>query len=246
MEFALGSLCHTFTIVGRCKREDLLGACITSSPLNVGARCTFVVGNVAAVATQAYTDPALGSMALRLLRLGYSPDRVIEELQASDEWSEYRQHAIIDLSGRTAAYTGKCNLEWRGHLAGKDFVALGNYLVGEHVIESMAKAFLDSQSEILEERLLRAIEAGRDAGGEIGGHLSSGLTVCGRQPYARTDLRVDTVDPESTGDAVDALRRLFDAYRPLIPYYEERPSNPNLPSWRQWIAAREDGIGDKS
>ena len=30
------------------------------------------------------------------------------------------------------------------------------------------------------------------------------------------------------------LRRLFTEYRPMIPYYEERPTNPLLPSWREW------------
>jgi uncharacterized Ntn-hydrolase superfamily protein len=100
----------------------------------------------------------------------------------------------------------------------------------------MADAFRASEPEILEERLLRALEAGRAAGGEKGGQLSAGLIVHGNDSYARTDLRVDMHDHRSgpDDDAVSELRRIFTAYRPLIPYYEKRPGNPLLPSWREW------------
>ncbi len=113
---------------------------------------------------------------------------------------------------------------------------MGNYLVGGQVIEAMAKAFQDASDEILEERLMLAIEAGRQAGGEKGGQFSSGLLVYGRDSYARTDLRVDMFpsEPGQPGDAVDALRRIFNEYRPLIPYYEMRPRNPQMESWQEW------------
>ena len=57
-----------------------------------------------------------------------------------------------------------------------------------------------------------------------------------RDPFARTDLRVDWVDPDGPRDAVDDLRRIFEGYKPLIPYYEERPINPLIGDWRDWRA----------
>ena len=49
------------------------------------------------------------------------------------------------------------------------------------------------------------------------------------QAYGRTDLRVDFA-PRKSGepDAVELLRRAFDQYRPMIPYYKVRPRNPSL------------------
>jgi len=188
------------------------------------------------VATQAVANPELGPLALKLLELGYTPQKVIAELRSSDQWSEYRQLGIVDRIGRVAAFTGEQNLDWKGHLTGENYVAMGNYLVSGAVIEAMAKAFVDAKDEMLEERLMRALEAGRDAGGERAGLLSSGLLACDNETYPRTDLRVDMVEDSQSGDAVDVLRRIFAEYKPLIPYYEQRPHNPQVPSWREWLS----------
>jgi uncharacterized Ntn-hydrolase superfamily protein len=237
MSFKLGPETHTFTMVARCAESGLLGICLTSSPLNVAARCPFAKANVAAVATQAYSDPALGPLALNLLEAGYSPERTIQEMCANDEWADYRQHGIVDRNGRSAAFTGKSNLEWAGHQIGPDYVAMGNYLTSSKVVDAMARTFVDSRGQILEERLVRAIESGKAAGGEKGGHLSSGLLVYGNETYPRTDLRVDMYPSHEgqTGDAVDELRRIFNVYTALIPYYEQRPRNPLSENWRDWI-----------
>ena len=36
---------------------------------------------------------------------------------------------------------------------------------------------------------------------------------------------------------IDELRRIFGVYRPLIPYYEKRPRNPEIGGWREWLQA---------
>lgn len=233
----LGVLCHTFTIVGRCERTGLLGIALTSSPLSAAARCIFIKANVGAISTQAYTNPALGPLGLRLLEMGFSAEKVIAELKATDPSFEYRQIGIVDQTGRSAVFTGEKTLDTRGHIAKRNMVAMGNYLVSDAVVPAMAAAFESSQDEILEERLMRALEAGKAAGGEKAGQLSSGLVVTGRESYARTDLRVDMYDrPTGPGDdAVSELRRIVDQYKPLIPYYEERPTNPMIGPWRDWL-----------
>lgn len=226
---------NTFTMIGRCEHSGMLGIALTSSPLSVAARCSFIQANVGAVATQAYAHPGLGPLGLRLLDLGLSPDKVLTEIRSSDQYPEYRQIGIVDRNGNSAVFTGNDNLDWKGHRRGPNYVAMGNYLTGPDVIEAMEDAWLASENAILEERLVGALEAGKNAGGEKGGHLSAGLLVYGRETYARTDLRIDMHNgPEGT-DAVNSLRALFDTWRPLIPYYEERPENPLLDSWRTWL-----------
>ena len=165
----------TFTMMGRDPANGLLGVCLTSSPYSVGARCPFIAANVGAVSTQAYAHPGLGPLALELLGLGYAPAKVLDELAANDSFSEYRQIGIIDRNGHSAVFTGAENKDWAGSLQDRDWIAMGNYLKGGHVVEAMAEAYHDGDGKILEERLMRAIEAGRDAGGERGGQFSSAL-----------------------------------------------------------------------
>src|SRR5690606_37481761 len=127
------------------------GIAITSSPLSVAARCSFIQANVAAVATQAYAHPGLGPLALKLLNLGYSPKKVLDEIHSSDSYPEHRQLAIVDRNGDSAVFTGTSNLDWKGHRNGWNYVAMGNYLVGPQVVEAMEAAWLDSENDLLEE-----------------------------------------------------------------------------------------------
>ena len=240
MAFELGVSSHTLTIIGRCAETGYLGVAIATSPPAVGARCPLVRTNLAAVCSQAYANPALSRVALDLLELEHAPDRVLDDIRASDAWAEYRQIGIVDREGRSAVFTGAQNSDWKGHINDTDFVAMGNYLHGAAAVEETAETFRKSRGEIIEERLLRALEAGRDAGGDLDGHASSALLVHGRDDYPRTDLRVDFFEADkgrTERDAVDELRRIFGVYRPLIPYYEKRPRNPDMGSWKEWLEA---------
>lgn len=228
---------NTFKKEGSCAKTGMLGIGLTSSPLAVTSRCPFIKTNVGAVSSQAFPHPGLGPLALHLLEIGYSPEKVIAELRASDRWCAYRQFGIVDNNGVSAAFTGSDNKDWKGHRNGPNYVAMGNHLTGPAVVEAIEAAWLASEDEILEERLLRALEAGKAAGGEKGGHLSAGLIVHGRRSFPRTDLRVDRHFGSPGTDAVNGLRALFDEYRPLIPYYEQRPDNPLIGTWREWLEA---------
>ncbi|MGH2667776.1 MAG: DUF1028 domain-containing protein [bacterium] len=106
-------------------------------------------------------------MALRLLELGYKAPAVVEELVRADPYAEYRQLGVVDADGFAAARTGKMNRDWAGHRVRDDYIVLGNYLTGEHILEAMERAFTAKPAEDLEERLLHAVEAGRDAGGQM-------------------------------------------------------------------------------
>ena len=90
----------------------------------------------------------------------------------------------------------------------------------------MSARFEGTAALDLEERLLLALEAGRDAGGQGGqsGHLperSAAVVVFGIQPYSDWDLRVDMHD-----DAVSELRRVTEGFKPNAAYYLERARKP--------------------
>ena len=225
MRFQRGIEFHTFSITARCERTGRLGVAIATKAIAVASRCPFVKASVGAVATQASTDPRLGHTALHLLELGYSAPKTLAELEASDPYIEHRQLAIVDRDGNAAARTGKNNRDWAGHITERNYVAMGNVLLGKHVAEAIARAFEDSLDEDLEERLMRAIEAGRDAGGQHGGQTSAGLLVYDREVFPWVDLRVDLHE-----EPIGELRRILEIYKPQAEFFNLRPSDPTIPS----------------
>ncbi len=231
----------TYTVIGRCGTSGRLGIAIATYSLAVGGYCPSIRAGVGAVSTQAFVNPGLGPLALRLMALGYRAEKVMAELAESDPEFDWRQIALIDRDGGAVAHTGRNTRPWSGHVTADGVVAMGNVLAGEAVVTAIAEGFEASAGEGLDERLLRALEAGRDAGGQQGadGHLperSAGLLVYDRHEYALLDLRVDAHEA-----AVDELRRIHGVYAPYIPYYELRHRAPaETPAQDVW--ARERGL----
>jgi uncharacterized Ntn-hydrolase superfamily protein len=220
----------TYSILARCERTGMFGMAIATRPIAIGAKCPFVRPKIGGLVVQANGDPRLGPLGLKLLEMGYSAEKVLSEIIESDgaENIEWRQILVIDKDGRTAAHTGKHNEEWGGHIVGKNFVVAGNRLSNDRVARAMADGFEGTEGD-LGHRLLTSIEAGRDAGGQVAGQYSTALQVHNERSYAWVDLRVDEND-----EPVAELRRLYNLYLPLIPYYQERPSNPSLPRDDDW------------
>ena len=201
----------TFSMVARCERAGELGVCVSTAVPAVGAIVPHAELGVAAIATQATSNVTYGVKGLQLIKLGLSPSSALEALLREDEGREVRQVIMIDKDGRTAAFTGRETVEWRGHLTGRNYATAGNMLVGRQVIEAMAKAF-ESAEAPLEERLMRALEAGQNAGGDKRGRVSAALLVRKRleanslRPWI--DLRVD-----EHPDPVAELRRVYEVFK---------------------------------
>ncbi len=176
-------------MVARCPKTFALGVCVSTAIPAVGSRVPHAEAGVGAIATQAYTNVSYGVEGLKLLKKGFSPQEALETMLKADAERELRQVIIVDCHGRTAAFTGSETVDWKGHLVGKNYVAAGNMLVGGEVIEAMARAFESSSEYDLAERLMRALEAGQKAGGDVRGKVSAALLVVGNQPTL--DLRVD-------------------------------------------------------
>ena len=227
----------TYTIIGRCSRTGRLGIGITTFSLAVGGYCPSIRSDVGAVSSQTYANPQLRGLAVRLLQSGLSPGEVLRRLEAQDPDFRYRQVGIVGVDGAGAAWTGSEARPWAGHVTGEDFVAIGSSLSGRDTVDRIADAFQEDPALELDERLLQALEAGRDAGGQSnlqGEHLrerSAGLIVETPGDLVPLDLRVDVHE-----QAVDELRRIHAAYHPYMPYYELRASDPpNTPAQDVWV-----------
>jgi uncharacterized Ntn-hydrolase superfamily protein len=229
----------TFTIVAGDKDKGLLGIAQSTNPLSVGGRCAFIKARVGAVATQAFTDPGLGPTALNLLGLGYSPAKVLKELGENDPHYRHRQVGIVDKRGNVAVHTGSDCTPHSGALLGDGYAVLGKYPLTDRVVPAMDRAWRETEGKLFEDRLLAALIAGRDQGGDLAGHRSAALIVYEDETYARTDLRIDFVPRrEGERDAVDAMAELLDRWRPLIEFYKVRPHDPSYPNWATWLEKR--------
>lgn len=219
----------TFSIVARCARTGQFGVAVATYSPNVGVRCPLAVPGRGAASLQAVASPLMMPLAARLLAESRSAKNVVEELLAADGSPESRQILVVDARGRAHAVTGSRNPSWAGHHVGAGFACAGNVLAGAQVVDAIAGAFEADPADELAERLVRAIEAGRDAGGQPEGQNSSAIVVYDRHPFPIVDLRVDLHDaPEAE------LRRLWDWWRPMVPYYVERAFSPEVPRWWQW------------
>lgn len=68
-------------------------------------------------------------------------------------------------------------------------------------------------------QVLRALEAGRDVGAQVASQFSAALLVYHTKSYVWVDLRAD-----EHNELIAEMRRLYQAYVPLMPYHDRRPS----------------------
>lgn len=213
----------TFSIVGRCAETGQLGIAISSSSIAVGARCPWLRAGVGAVSSQNITLPALGPQILDGLAGGLTPSAALDQALSSNGYGQYRQVAVVDATGRTAIFSGSQALGTHNAVAGDQCVAAGNLLASREVIERMVSAFERSEG-CLAVRLLTALQAGQDAGGEAGATHSAALSVVGDLTWPIVDLRVDWAEQNPIGE----LQALWVAYEPQLQDYLTRALNPTL------------------
>ena len=213
----------TFSIVGRCAETGQLGIAISSSSIAVGARCPWLRSGVGAVSSQNITLPALGPQVLDGLGEGLAPQQALDQALTRNGYSQYRQVAVVDALGRTAVFSGNHALGIHNAVAGEQCVAAGNLLANSAVIERMVEAF-ESSEGCLAARLLSALQAGQDAGGEAGAVHSAALSVVGELLWPIVDLRVDWAEENPIGE----LSALWAAYEPQLQDYLTRALNPTL------------------
>ena len=230
----------TTTIMGRCERTNRLGVALATNTLASGGLRFYHAKPVGIVAHQAAGDFDLALLGFRLLEMGYASDKIIADLAASDRYPEYRQVGVLERTGAGAASTGSKAQPWSGHIVGENHVAMVNSASSEAVLQAMADAFTRAPDEELDERLLRALEAERDAGGQPQGQRSSFIVTFDREHYPILDLRVD-----AHAEPIGELRRIHALYKPYIPlYYHLRPKRPDIaPSQVEWVSrARPPGL----
>jgi uncharacterized Ntn-hydrolase superfamily protein len=173
------------------------------------------------VLSQNVTNPRLGVLGTRLLAQGFGAASVLEQLVKAGAYPEYRQVLVLDLDGGLAHHSGSQALGTVGLSVGRDCIAAGNMLASDQVPAIMTEVFDDMAAAPLPERLMAAIEAGLEAGGEAGPVHSAGMCVYGREVWPLAELRVDWSDTP-----IEDLRLLWELYKPQMQDYYTRAKNP--------------------
>ena len=199
-----------------------VGMAVTSSSPAVAARCIHLRAGVGGVASQNITDPRLGTDLLDALEAGVGARSALETLVQNRELIEYRQLTVLDLNGGGAAFSGAQTLGVHHDRVGAHVVAAGNMLAGTDVVDALVESLETSTGE-LEERLLTALAAGLEAGGEAGPVHSAGLAVVREVPWRETDLRVDWSEKP-----IADLRELVDLWLPQRDDYVTRGLDPSV------------------
>jgi uncharacterized Ntn-hydrolase superfamily protein len=199
----------TYSIVARDVLTGEMGVATQSQAFAVGSSVPFALPGHGVIATQSMAEPMYGSVGLDLLRGGFTAQEVLTALSSVDPQPERRQVAVLGVNGDLAAYTGTSCVDAAGHLLGEHCVALANMAASPEVWASMVERFEVSAGP-LAQRLLSALQAGEEAGGDFRGRRSAAImviraTTTGR-PWQDTvvDLRVD-----DSGDPVAALADLL-------------------------------------
>ncbi|MDG4827141.1 DUF1028 domain-containing protein [Asanoa sp. WMMD1127] len=208
----------TFSIVARSADGQAHGIAVASKFLAVGAAVPAAEAEIGAVATQSYANLAYRPQALALLRTGVDAAGVVAGLTAADDGRAQRQVGVVGATGDGATFTGDGCHDWAGGVTGDGYAIQGNILVGPQVVEAMEAAWLASDPAApLARRLLAALAAGDEAGGDKRGRQSAALLVVARgQGYGGTsdvvaDLRVD-----DHAQPLPELARLLDMHELLF------------------------------
>lgn len=91
----------------------------------------------------------------------------------------YRQLAIVDAMGGIAQHTGKNTIPTQCMIKGKNYAVQANMMLQEGVCKAMAAAYEKAVTEKkpLKQRLMDALFAAQEAGGDIRGMQSAGMVV---------------------------------------------------------------------
>lgn len=186
----------TWSIVAR-DEGGALGVAVASA---VSVKpCAHGRARVGALASQGLVNPTYGPRALEMLAQGQDPKEVIARLTADDPGRDERQLQIVDAQGRTAAHTGSACVESAGHIARDSYSVAGNYLYSDRVLKAVASSYAHAKGPFAE-RLLFALAAGDEAGGDKRGARSAALLVL-RDRSAPLDLLVEG-EPEPVAQLI--------------------------------------------
>jgi uncharacterized Ntn-hydrolase superfamily protein len=253
----------TYSIVARDPDSGEMGVAVQSHYFSVGSVVTWGEAGIGVVATQAFAEVSYGPLGLDLMRGGKTAREALDALVATDQLSARRQVAMIDRSGVVAAHTGDQTLAEAAHRTGENYSVQANMMLKDTVPDAMAEAFERAEGD-LTSKLLDALDAAEEQGGDIRGRQSAALLIVHgeRAPHAAAGRKLE-LRIEDHGEPLVELRRLVGVRRAydlmseagvrlasgeideaIASYEEAQALVPDNPEFSFWCAVTLAGVGE--
>ena len=216
LALSAGSADATYSIVARDPETGRLGVAVQSHWFQVGPVVPWARAGVGAVATQSLVKIDYGPEGLDLLSKGLPPNLALKALLGRDPESAVRQVAMVDSQGRVAAWTGERCIAEAGHHTGDGYSVQANLMEKDTVWHAMSHAYEEAGGDF-PSRLLLALEAAQQEGGDIRGRQSAAILIVEAESTGKPwqdvylDLRVDDA-PRPLRE----LRRLLKLHRAYV------------------------------
>jgi len=209
-------LVTTYSIVAYDEASDQIGVAVQSHWFSVGSIVTWAEAGVGAIATQSLVNPQFGPDGLQLLSEGVTAEEVVTKLVSADEGRAYRQLGVVSASGEVSNYTGESCIADAGGYIGDGFAVQANLMLNDSVWQKMAEAYKSSMDLPLAERMLAALQAAQDVGGDSRGKQSAAMLIVNGKKTGEVmkdkilDLRIE--DHENPIEEMTRLVTVFRAY----------------------------------
>ena len=199
----------TYSIVAYDEKTGQLGVAVQSHWFSVGTVVPWAKAGVGAVATQSIAEPSYGPKGLALMEQGIPADEVLKSLLAKDSGENVRQIGMVDANGNVGAHTGDRCIRYAGHKIGKHYSVQANIMEKPTVPNAMSKAYENAKGD-LAERMLVALEAAEEQGGDLRGKQSASILVVSGNPTGDSwKDRIVDIQIADHKDPLGELRRLL-------------------------------------
>lgn len=166
----------TYSIVAYDEATGQMGVAVQSHWFSVGSVVAWAEAGIGVVATQSFAEISYGPLGLELMRAGKTSLQTLTGLLATDANEAVRQVAMIDAKGNVAVHTGKKCVAEAGHTQGKNHCCQANMMEKNTVWNAMSNAYENTNGELVD-RLMAALEAAQNEGGDIRGKQSAAILI---------------------------------------------------------------------
>ena len=225
----------TYAVLATNPERQEIGIALTTITLNCARITPLHHGLLPAwnergliVTGQATANPLNVHKMFELWDQGMDFAEIENELREFDPHFSWRQIGAVSAGGEVYGFTGENAFDHKSFIIGDGSIAIGNFMDGAAPVQAMASVLDEQNSAPMAERLLSALEAGRDAGGQFDPErgrvpevFATLIVFDGKQPWPQVDLRV-----ELDLHAIARLRRLWEQSRRLDPMLSAMYSDP--------------------
>lgn len=157
----------TWSIIGVDRETGEIGI--------AGASCTFDVSGIAsivpgkgAVVVQAASNYFARMQGVKLMEENATVEDILKAMKQEKFTPSRQQYGVISIQASTLPLV-ESGAEIKGHKGARiasDFAVFGNILTGQDVLDDAYDSFNSLRNKTLATRLIRALEAGANAGGD--------------------------------------------------------------------------------